>query len=159
MSCPYQYLLCKCRPENQTHASLTPISQLYSFPLKLSYCIHPSSYKYKPLPSCLHYSVCIWIWKNKQLQLHKDYHFTTALSIVFEQAGGPSCYSFSCPKAILSIWWGLQLLGLSRESHTPCTSPKTQGGFFFQVVVHTMTWLNLWWPSDLVILVWWLSIM
>ena len=37
--------------------------------------------------------------------------------------GGTSCYSISCPSAIPTIWWGIQLWGLGRVTqslHIPC---------------------------------------
>ena len=45
--------------------------------------------------------------------------------------GGALCCSISCSPAIPSIWWGIQLLGLSRESSNPSTFPAWWGGVFF----------------------------
>ena len=42
--------------------------------------------------------------------------------------GGGSYYSFSCPLAIPSIWWGIHIWGLGRESSTPSSIPTCQGG-------------------------------
>ena len=42
-----------------------------------------------------------------------------------------SCYSFSCPPAIPSIWWGIQPWELGRELPNPYTFPTWWGGVFF----------------------------
>ena len=41
---------------------------------------------------------------------------------------GSLCYSITCSLAIPFIWWGTQLLGLSRESPNPSTFPAWWGG-------------------------------
>ena len=70
------------------------------------------------------------------------------------------CYSVSCPPAIPTISWGIQLWGLGRFTwslHLPCMVGKD---LLFQVWFHLMTQLtlNLWLALNLVILVWWLGI-
>ena len=74
--------------------------------------------------------------------------------------GEPHAAHSAVHPAIPSIWWGIQLLGLSRMSSDPFTFSTWCGGVFFSrlcsVWLHGR--LNLWWVLNLVILVWWLGI-
>ena len=75
--------------------------------------------------------------------------------------GGALCCSICCSPAIPSIWWGIQLWELGRESPNPsCLPYMVERGLLFQVWFHPMTQstLNLQWALNLVILVWWLGI-
>ena len=48
--------------------------------------------------------------------------------------GGASCYSISCPSAIPSIWWGIQLWGLDKRVTQSLHLPyMVERGLLFQV--------------------------
>ena len=57
--------------------------------------------------------------------------------------GGALCYSICCSLAIPSIWWGIQLLGLGRESLDPSTFHAWWGGVFFP------RFGSIWWHGGL----------
>ena len=73
--------------------------------------------------------------------------------------GGTFCYSISCPPAIPTIWWGIQLWGLGRESSVSSAFPAWWGSLLFKVCFHLMmSALSQWLALKLVVLVWWLGI-
>ena len=59
--------------------------------------------------------------------------------------GGSFCYSVCCSAAIPSIWWGIQLWGLSRESPNLSTFPAWWGGVLFSrfgsIQWHSWLWI------------------
>ena len=66
--------------------------------------------------------------------------------------GGVLCYLVSCPPAIPTICWGIQLWGLGRVTQSLKLPYMVGRGLLFQLWFHLMAQsaLNLWWAST-----WW----